>query len=305
MALKFPGDFMKFRSKIVIDIMGFLSILCGLDHASGTNPVDIFDDAIGVKVVNNFQHLPIPSPQMEVVNNSSNTKEKDIIRDSLDELPDSLIWTYCFLDITPFIDSFLGDLRIIDLSSPTTDFGRRRDIKHPGFYLNPPSTGLKSEYSQAETEEFNKLLKESLGDQCRSLQAADFAFVYKFDKVIGDPDRTEFFGKAEKDGIKISVGGWLGKFASIAVFVDFTDIDSFLEKADIYFNLPPLEIEKVVIHKKNNEYLFSLEDRENMYLIRGYDTEGKCWEVLNEPGSKNRHHKVIELIKYFDKEFMP
>jgi len=242
---------------------------------------------------------------LAALNSWSINNEEDIIGDSLDKLPDSLVWSYCFLEITPFVDSFFGDLRIMDLSSPTVDDSRKKDLKYPGFYLNPPSSGIKSEFSQTETVPFNKLLNESLGERLLPLQAANFTFVYKFDKVAGDPARSEFFGKAEKEGIYISVGGWFGKFASIGVFADFTDIDSFLENVDTYFNLPPIDKENVIVHKKGDEYLFSLEDRKNMYLLRGYDTIGECWRVLNESRSINNRQMVIELIKYYDEEFMP
>lgn len=296
---------MKFRPKIVIDIIGFLLIFYGLNHASGTNPVDIFDDAYLKGVDTHFDHPPIPALHMVSTRESLDSKKKNSINSLIDDSEVLIGWSSCYLDISAFVDSVLGYISTDDQKSALITYGRTSDIKHPGFYLNAPPLGLKSEFSEAESEEFSKLLNESLGDQLHPLQAADFTFIYKFAKVIGDAERTEFFGKTEKEGIKIAVGGWFDKFASIGVFVDFTDIDSFLKKANIYFNLPLVEKENVVVHKKGDEFLFSVEDRENMYLLRGYDTEGSCWEVPDDPGSKNGHHKVIELIKYIDKEFMP
>lgn len=48
-----------------------------------------------------------------------------------------------------------------------------------------------------------------------------------------------------------------------------------------------------------------LEDRENMFILRGYDVYVHCGETLGSTYLKPEIARVIELIKYYDQEFIP
>jgi hypothetical protein len=117
--------------------------------------------------------------------------------------------------------------------------------------------------------------------------------------------RTEFYGRYETVDNDISIGGWFGKFVSIAVFTDFTDVNSSLEQAKRFFRLPPVVRDNIIVYEKNKEYMIFLENRDSMFILRGYDVYVHCRETPGKDYLKPEVARVIELIKYYNEEFMP
>ena len=70
------------------------------------------------------------------------------------------------------------------------------------------------------------------------------------------------------------------------------------------FKLPPIAEDNVAVHGKGDEFLYSLKDNENMFILRGYTVRINCEFTTGDSRPNVQSAKVIELIKYFDKEFM-
>ena len=271
-------------------------------HPMGTNPVDIFWDAYMEPWCQWFFHPPLPGLYSLTENNTMVLNQNSII-DEYDINSQQDFWqSLSIVTISPFIDSVLGNVWRDDPRSSQLLLGRMKNIKYPGFYLNPPPMGSASDLTQSESEMLNELPDDLLWNHLHFDKYTDF--ILKYVNVLGDSSRNEFFGRTVVNDTKVSIGGWFGKFISIAVYEEFTDLDSFLEKAIISFKLPPLNRDNVRIHKKGNEVLYSLKDKENMFVLRGYNVKVNFWDKIFGPESPDGNRKVIELIKYYDKEFM-
>jgi hypothetical protein len=209
---------------------------------------------------------------------------------------------YYTITIGSFVDSLLGNVWWTGSSSIMGD-GRKEDNKHPGFYLNPPNAVRETELSQIEKDSLFGSINELLIN--RFNLSRDVEFISKFENVFGDSSRTEFYGRYEFVDNDISVGGWIGKFTSIAIFTNFTDVNSFLEQAERFYRLPPVNRDKIIVYEKKKEYMIFMEDRENMFILRGYDVYVHCGETPGKTYLKAEIARVIELTKYYDEEFMP
>jgi hypothetical protein len=91
----------------------------------------------------------------------------------------------------------------------------------------------------------------------------------------------------------------------LGIFADFEDVGSFLDKAVTSFKLPPVDKDKVAVYERNNKFVYSLKDRENMFILRGYNVRINCEFTTGDSMPNYEIVKVIELIKYYDEEFMP
>lgn len=209
---------------------------------------------------------------------------------------------YYSISIGPFVDSLMGNVSWTGSSVPE-GLDRKTDKTHPGFYLNPPNTGSRSELSQIEKDSLFSSIDELLQNRYHISKEAEY--ISKYENLFGDSSRTEFYGRYETVDNDVSIGGWFGKFVSIAVFTDFTDVASFLELAERIFRLPPLNRENIVVYENKKEYVIFLENRETMFILRGYDVNVHCGETPGKTYIKPEVARVIELIKYYDEEFMP
>ncbi|UCC81094.1 MAG: hypothetical protein JSW64_06975 [Candidatus Zixiibacteriota bacterium] len=249
------------------------------------NPVDLLDDRYALKSLQSAASI-----RHRTVHELDNTS------------PDDPWITYCHVELTSFTDSLLGNISRNDLS-PVTTGGRSRNKKYPGFYLNATRMGSRSALSQFEKDSLynsvNKLL------QSRFHIPREIDFISKYENVFRDSARTEFFGRTDIENVKISIGGWSGKFISVAIFNEYKGANSFLKKAFDYFRLPALKKEKIVVHKKRDEFLYLVKDKENMIILRGYRIIVNCPVISTGLKVPKKSEKVIELIKYYDEEFMP
>jgi hypothetical protein len=272
-------------------------------HPAGSNPIDILDDTIWRGVPRHyFYHPPLPPSQNSGASKSPALAQINSVNTIRRHSSDGNGQPYCLVELGSFADSLMGNIWW-NSSSSSISVGRSRDKKYPGFYLNSPNKRASSGLSHIDRNTLSDLFSELL--LSRPYLPENIDFILKYDNVLGDSTRTEFFGRTEIEGAKISIGGWYRKFISIAIYTDFANIDSFLEKAIISFNLPPLDREEVAVYEKGDEFLYSLKDTENMFILRGYLVFISCGDFLTESQPTNNNVKVIELIKYFDEEFMP
>jgi len=273
------------------------------DHPVNTNPIGIFyDEEFRWKPVNHdLVHPPLPyvenlhlpeTPALTQISSSA-------IRDKSSNYD---VFIYCCIQPSSFTDSILGNIWDNPLSQ-LPPLGRKEDKKYPGFYLIPPPMGSKSGLTDVEKDTISNLVKELLREHLYSPQLMEF--VYKYTEVCGDCIRDEFFGRAITMENEISVGGWFGKFVSLGIFADYSDVGSFLDIAITSFKLPPVDKNNVAVYEKGNEFVYSLRDKENMYILRGYNILVVCEFTTGDSAPNIETIKVIELIKYYDEEFIP
>jgi hypothetical protein len=194
---------------------------------------------------------------------------------------------YYSISIGSFVDSLMGNVWWTG-SSLGSDLGRKNS---------------RSELNQIEKDSLFSSINELLHNRYHISEEAEY--ISKYENLFGDSSRTEFYGRYETVDNDISIGGWFGKFVSIAVFTDFTDVASFLEQAEWFLRLPPLNRENIIVYEKKKEYVIFLENRENMFILRGYDVYVHGGETPGKSYHKREIARVIELIKYYDEEFMP
>jgi len=284
------------------EIKSVLEIPRYFTRSLGTDKPDILDDRYYAFTLDEYLKPPPPpitDPESFELSRLSHKGKVETIRHglSLDAWP-----RYCSISIGSFIDHLMGTDWWARSSSMLGE-GRNKDKKHPGFYLNPPNAVRETELSQIEKDSLFSSVNELLINRFSISRNADF--ISKFENVFGDSSRTEFYGRCETVDNDISIGGWFGKFTSIAVFTDFTDVESFLEKAGEFLRLPPINRENIIVYEKKKEYMIFLKDRENMFILRGYDTFVQCGFFQGGPYPKDTTARVIELVKYYDEEFMP
>jgi hypothetical protein len=272
------------------------------DHPVNTNPVGLFENAFEWKAIPRpFYHPPAP-PSEQIVEHKTPAQIQYSSTAIRDNSSDSDWMRYCVISLGYMTDSFLGNIWW-NGSSLGSSIGRSENKKNPGFYLIPPQTGSKSGLSSIERDTLSNLIKELLQAHLYSPQLIDFNS--KYNDAFGDSTRDEFFGRALVDENEISVGGWLGKFISLGIFADFTDVGSFLDRAVTSFKLPPVDKDKVAVYGKGDEFLYSLKDSKNMFILRGYNVRINCGFTTGDSKPNIETVKVIELIKYYDEEFMP
>ena len=82
----------------------------------------------------------------------------------------------------------------------------------------------------------------------------------------------EFFFEADINNIRFRFSGWYGKFAHIFVFTDFDSKEGFIEKANQYFNLPEMDINKVSLDKDTDspDYFYSYDNRNADFKLVAY-----------------------------------
>jgi hypothetical protein len=273
------------------------------DHPVNTNPISLFEDeeVEWADVICSLYHPPLP-PSEQIVERETPALTQYSSTAIRNNSADYDLMRYCGIGLGRFTDSILGNIWWTG-SSLGSSLGRSEDKKYPGFYLIPPKTGSKSGLSGVERDTLNNLLSELLRAHLYSPQLIDF--VSKYEDIFGDSTRDEFFGRTIIEENEISTGGWFGQFISLGIFADFEDVGSFLDKAVTSFKLPPVDKDKVAVYERNNKFVYSLKDRENMFILRGYNVRINCEFTTGDSMPNYEIVKVIELIKYYDEEFMP
>jgi hypothetical protein len=203
----------------------------------------------------------------------------------------------------PFIDYMRGNLWGYGGSLMPSQIVRIDDRKKPGDYLCSPTGNLiKSVPFPADTI-FSGKINKYIGDMLNSKYAnVDIGeYISNFRNVRDDSTRNEFFGRFLNDGQKMSMGGWVDKFAVIGVYIPFDDAESFLESAKKYFILPELSIDSLNITNLDSIKFYEYIDVNKMCRLRGFDV------LLRDKNNKENTliTTVIEFTKYYDPEFVP
>lgn len=178
--------------------------------------------------------------------------------------------------------------------------GRTRNKKNPGDYLIPPGkySQKRWKFTNKESSWLKSALKENMGDEYYCPQMESFCRLYH--RVLLDSSRTEYFGTLEMNHRKLAIGGWFEKLAVFGFFDHYQGVDEFLKKANEYFNLPDISRDMVRIERKDDKYFYSVLGREARYWLRGY-------RIVLSDSDTHEHHSwdVIELLKFYDEEFVP
>jgi hypothetical protein len=128
--------------------------------------------------------------------------------------------------------------------------------------------------------------------------------ILKYNDVMDDTLRDEYFGRVQVGSDRFAIGGWFDKFMVVGVYKYFDNVDEFLKLARDYFQLPAINKENIDIIE-NGEPYYSYIDRENMFMLRGHGVFIVPGDDDLTDAEKKDMKMVIELIKYYDKEFMP
>lgn len=236
-----PGPGYSREIKSVLEIPRYFTQSIGLDYP------DILDDRYYAFTLDDYLKPPPPPITDPESFKLKRLPYKGKIKTINNASPHGGWLRYYDITIGFFVDSLMGYVSWTGSSVPE-GLGRKTDKKHPGFYLIPPNAGRETELSQIETDSLFGFINELLVDCFNISSEADF--ISKFENVFGDSSRTEFYGRYETVDNDISVGGWLGKFTSIAIFTNFTDVKSFLEQTERFFRLPPLIRENIIVFEK-------------------------------------------------------
>lgn len=179
---------------------------------------------------------------------------------------------------------------------------RKKDVKNPGYYLLWFGPGPGQVLMENEEIQIEDKLKSVLIPELPS--AAITKYILKYDDVFDDTLRDEYFGRIIIGEDYLAIGGWFDKFMAVGVYKNFENIDEFLSLANQYFQLPEIDREKIDISEADGLF-YSYIDRENMFMLRGHRAfVTRSLETLNNM-EKSDFKMVIELIKYYDEEFMP
>lgn len=177
--------------------------------------------------------------------------------------------------------------------------GRTRNKKNPGDYLSPPGYygGKHWTFTDKESSWLKSVLKENMGVEYYCPLMETFCLAY--DRVLRDTSRTEYYGTLEINHRKLAFGGWFGKLAVFGFYDHYDGVDEFLKKAKEFFKLPDISRDMVEIDRKDDKYFYSVLDRDARYWLRGYR--------IVTVGESLEHHPwdVIELLKFYDEEFVP
>ena len=140
-------------------------------------------------------------------------------------------------------------------------------------------------------------IAKKIGDKYYCPQMVSFCRPYH--QVLRDSSRTEYYGTVEINHRKLALGGWFEKLAVFGFYDHYQGVDEFLKKAKEYFNLPDITKDAVRIERKDDKYFYSVLDRDARYWLRGYR--------IVTFGESLEHHPwdVIELLRFYDEEFVP
>lgn len=178
-------------------------------------------------------------------------------------------------------------------------YGRTRNKKNPGDYLMRPSSHSSGpwQFTDKESAWLKTVLKENMGDEYYCPQMVSFCRPYH--RVLRDSSRTEYYGTLEINHRKLAFGGWFEKLAVFGFYDHYEGVDEFLKKAKEYFNLPDITRDAVRIERRDDKYFYSVLDRDARYWLRGYR--------IVTFGESLEHHPwdVIELLRFYDEEFIP
>ncbi len=183
---------------------------------------------------------------------------------------------------------------------PGESLERSSNKKAPGDYMVETSTlSPIVSLDMADNKWFDNCLKTILTPNYYDRNIS--GFIKKYDDVLGDSSRHEFYGKYQFNGIKFSTGGWFGKFTDIGVYSNYSSVVEFLKLARQYFQLPEISQDKVDIYNEGDDFFYSVLDRDNMFWLRGYNVVLDNQNDLKDMIKTN----IIQLAKYYDKDFVP
>jgi hypothetical protein len=203
-----------------------------------------------------------------------------------------------------FADRLRGDPYNNASSKVTSEsFGRRRNKKAPGDYLNPPlsrdeSPGSSLFIDSMQVQKIDSYLSTILRNEYLSESIS--SYLRKYDNVLGDSSRDEYFGKFRIDSRQFTFGGWFDKFAVVGIIGEFDNVDEFVKLAREYLNIRSISSTEVMVQTENDHFFYSVLDRKGKFLLRGY--EGR--QVIAEE-DVIIPCDIIEFIKYYDEEFVP
>jgi hypothetical protein len=191
------------------------------------------------------------------------------------------------------------------LSSLTTleSWGRKYNIKSPGDYLKKPRVTANRD-NPGSLEAYDSLYL--VNDLIRILvskyaSSKILGYINRFEDVLNDSTRDEFYGRFSIDKVKFTLAGWPGKFTVLGIFGSYDGVEEFIALAEKYLDVRHIAPAEVSVQSDGDHYYYSLLDRDNKFALRGFE----LGVVNNNDESDYKIYDVIEFIKYYDEEFMP
>lgn len=207
--------------------------------------------------------------------------------------------------ISMFIDTLCGKYYMGLYIPIGVEHGRTSKKKAPGDYLMAPSLFSFDQPPVAlDQTEIDYLAKSLSGILTEPYWSPDIInHIQKYRNVLKDSSRNEFYGRMVIDDKKFAIGGWFGKLTVAGVLDEYDNVSSFVNKAKTYFRLPDIDPGNVkIVHSKSGEeFFYSFLDRESKFWLRGYNIE----LVYSPDRSIRIKSNVIELLKYYEKDFVP
>jgi hypothetical protein len=268
-------------------------------HASGTNIDSIYIGSAVYKRPHNFFHPSYPMPIAGKTVEKNNEPVESINLGKRNIGP----WRVDGYLYSVSLDERLGSPWDIYGSSLSSGYNfRKKNIKNPGYYLiecgSGPGDNLDPKASGWIMNKCTSLLSDDM------LSAAFTNFILRYDNVFDDSTRDEYFGRIQIDNHRLAIGGWFDKFMVVGIYKYFDNPDDFLDLARRYFQLAEIDKNRLEIIE-NGEPFYSYLDRENMFLLRGHGVFIVPADSTLTDAEKKDMKMVIELIKYYDEEFMP
>jgi hypothetical protein len=169
------------------------------------------------------------------------------------------------------LGSYVIDVNKNCSASALFSYKRTNDPQNPGDYFEYPTAYSNPAVDSADTIFIKGLLLKYLKPEYFSENMLDsIENVY-----LVDLGRKEFFYQVQSAGTRFRFSGWYGKFAHIFVFTDFDSKAGFIEKAQEFCNLPPLDINKVSFDENTDkfnvhDFFYSYDDPESDFKLYGY-----------------------------------
>ena len=203
------------------------------------------------------------------------------------------------------IDTLYGNHYIFaEPLQPGESYKRSSKIKRPGNYFynpeyDPEGAGRPNYLKDISRKIIFSYIKNILNKKYFSSRIVNY--IAEYNKVLNDSTRNEYYGNIKIDENYFVFSGWLGKFAVFSVCTKFSNADEFIEMAHKYFEIPSLSSKDVVIENACDLNFYTLVDRQNMLWLNGYKII--LMHQRNNPDTTETN--IIQLVKYFDKDFVP
>jgi hypothetical protein len=276
-----------------------------VNYPAGTNPIPVFHGLhIDYNFLNDFYH-----PNTGYLISTSGVHDSGAFSFAKSAAPDINIVEWpgeLSAGYYQIIDHLRGDLYGSSYSSVQQEMGRKRDRKNPGDYLISPLYERPQPVAVAPDSANREKLKLYVKDMFRAeyASAAIVDYISDYKNVLSDSSRTEFFGRFNDEGQKMSLGGWYDRFAVAGLYLPYTGVKEFIAAAQRYFALPNISVDSVKLTvQQDSLYFYEYLDHDRRFRLRGFDVS------LSSKTIKGHHDvfvtMVIEFTKYYDEEFVP